>query len=148
MNRNEKRMPSTKPTTPDPNADLNELLDKAISDWKPTEPGDRVAGTVVELREVEGIHSVFPILTLDTGAELVRVACSRSVLEREVRSRDIREGDRLAVQYEGQRTSAAGTGYHGYRVVHRPTVRVDAPRIASVHDDDVPPVDYDDSEVY
>ena len=118
--------------TPDPLAELRNLMDKPVTDWKPEKAGDRVLGIVVELTEVDGQHSRFPVVTLDVGDALARVACGRSVLESEIRSRDIREGDQLGIIYEGEKLTVNGAKtYHSYRVVHRPASRTEPPRIAS-----------------
>ncbi len=94
---------------------------------------------MVELATGDGSFGEYPIVTVDAGDELVSIACHRSVLQREIRGRDVRLGDALGVEYLGEQQTRGGTKYFAYRVVHVPDDRADPepPRIPSVHDDEL-----------
>ena len=104
--------------TADPLARLRALMAMDIEDWNPQRDGEQVLGVVVELDEVEGNFGVFPVVTLQDGDRLVRVAGRRTVLADEIRKRDIAVGDQVGITYDGLRTAQSGTQYYAYRVIH------------------------------
>lgn len=114
--------------------EMRGILDRDRRRFDDRQPGAMVAGTVVDVREVEGTFSRYLLVTVDDGTELVELHCGRSVLANELGGRDVRPGDLLGVKYDGPKVSRSGTQFHGYTVVHRPAS--EAERIRSVHDAD------------
>jgi hypothetical protein len=103
-----------------------------------------VIGTVAELTEAESEYGTFPVLMIDTGDKLVRVACARTKPRNEVLGRDIRKGDVVGIQYLGEGKTRNGGKFHDYRIHHEaaePNAEPNAepPRIPSMLDE--PPVD-------
>lgn len=112
------------------------LLDMEVVQFDHKNAGEKVVGEVVELSEIEGKFGVSPLLTLEDRGKLVRVICGATVLKNEILGRDVRIGDVLGIEYQGEQIGRDGTKYQGYRVVHIPSESRpnNAPRIASVRD--------------
>ena len=128
-------------SVPNPVEQLRDRMSRPLVRFDHSELGASAVGTVVELAEGDGEFGSFPIVTIDTGSELVSIVCARSVLRREVLGRDIRIGDAFAIEYLGEDKTAKGTKFHNYRVGHVASDRKpEPPRIPSLHDDE-PPVD-------
>src|SRR5580765_8032573 len=89
------------PTVPNPVDVLRDRMSRPLVKFDHSTPGTRCVGTVVELAEGDGEYGTFPIVTIDTGTELVSIVCARSVLRREILGRDIRLGDALGVEFLG-----------------------------------------------
>jgi homogentisate 1,2-dioxygenase len=116
-------------------AKMRDLLSRPHVRFDDSEAGAAVVGVVVDVREVDGAHSRYTLLTIDAdGDELVDVHCGRSVLANEVGSRDVRPGDLFGVRYQGEKVGRGGKTYHSYAVAHQ--AANDAPRVPTVHDDE------------
>lgn len=101
-------------------AEMVNVIDRDHERWEPAE-GDKVAGQVADIQQVEGKFGPFTVLTIDAvDGRLVDVSCFRNVLANEVARRDVRVGDLLVIKYEGLKTSNTGATYHAYSMVHRP----------------------------
>lgn len=85
--------------------------------WRPN-PGDRIAGTVVDIAATDGGYGVYPIVTLKTSGGEVAVHAFHTVLRRELARRRPSVGDDLEITYLGKQKAkgAQDRGYDGYRV--------------------------------
>jgi hypothetical protein len=99
--------------------DILDRLDKDYAPgWKP-EPGDKVAGVVVERSQRDGGFGMYPIITVrqDSGAEIA-IHASSTVIQNEVTAQDPQPGDQIGVLYQGEKTAKDGRStYHAYRVI-------------------------------
>jgi hypothetical protein len=126
-------------------ARMRATLAKPQLEFDQTEPGSSVVGVVVELNEAESEFGVFPVLLVDDGEALMRVACARTKIRNAILGHDVRVGDAIAIAYLGKSKTAKGVEFHDYRFHHEPAdPRPEPPRIPSV--EDVPPVDEFDPE--
>lgn len=103
------------------NADLLEQLDKEPergNEWKPTEEGETVCGTVTAFEHPKTKDGRFlPIVVLDTEEGSTRVAVLHAVLRNELTEREVQVGDRIAIRFVGKRTAEkSGREYVAYRV--------------------------------
>ena len=85
--------------------------------WRP-EPGDTVAGEVVDINETNGGYGPYYILTIHDGhGEEVDVHAFHTVLRNELARRNVQIGDSLEITYLGRVSGGRGAGgYDHYRV--------------------------------
>jgi hypothetical protein len=127
---------------------MEQRLDFEPDPWDP-EPGDKVAGEVVQVQRYESKFTgeEYPVVDLVTDADTlagVRIYGSRTVLGNELDRLQPQPGDRLAVKYVGM-VENKGVEYHSYRVV-LDRAQPAPPRLAVVPppvmaDDEPPPPD-------
>jgi hypothetical protein len=113
---------------------MEQRLDFDPDPWDP-EPGDKVAGEVVQVQRYDSKFTGedYPVVDLLTDPDTlagVRVYGSRTVLGNELDRLQPQPGDRLAVKYAGM-VENKGVEYHSYRVVLDRT-QPPAPRLAVV----------------
>lgn|SRR5512133_960599 len=125
---------------------MEQRLDFEPDPWDP-EPGDKVAGEVVQVQRYDSKFTgeEYPVVDLLTDPDTlagVRIYGSRTVLGNELDRLQPQPGDRLAVKYLGL-IENKGVEYHSYRVV-LDRVQPAAPRLAVVPSvamaDDEPPL--------
>ena len=93
--------------------------------WRP-EPGDKVAGDVLEVVVLDRGWGPYPCLTLKTLDGEVSVHAFHDVLRKELAKRRPKIGDHLEITYNGKKESAgSASGYHSYRVVGGQSQEVD-----------------------
>lgn len=127
---------------------MEQRLDFEPDPWDP-EPGDKVAGEVVQIQRYDSKFTgeEYPVVDLVTDPDTlagVRIYGSRTVLGNELDRLAPQPGDRLAVKYVGM-VENKGVEYHSYRVVLDRTQPA-APRLAVVPpvataEDEPPPPD-------
>jgi hypothetical protein len=127
---------------------MEQRLDFEPDPWDP-EPGDKVAGEVVQVQRYDSKFTgeEYPVVDLFTDPDTlagVRIYGSRTVLGNELDRLQPQPGDRLAVKYGGL-IENKGVEYHSYRVV-LDRVQPAPPRLAAVPpvttaDDEPPPPD-------
>jgi hypothetical protein len=113
---------------------MEQRLDFEPEPWDP-EPGDKVAGEVVQVQRFDSKFTgeEYPVVDLLTDADTlagVRIYGSRTVLGNELDRLQPQPGDRLAVKYVGM-VENKGVEYHSYRVV-LDRVQPAPPRLAVV----------------
>jgi hypothetical protein len=112
-----KPMPQLHPLVPAGEFDLSALLKhEPPTRWSP-EPGEGVEGTVVKIVETKSFGSTAPVLflLLDDGRYLT-IRCAGVVLRRHLDENRPAPGDRVAVVFDGMRTSeSSGREYASYR---------------------------------
>jgi hypothetical protein len=91
---------------------LDDLDKQYAPAWKP-EPGDKVAGIVVDQSEWDAGFGRYPILTLRTEEGEIAIHAFHEVLQSELARIAPKEGDLLGVKYVGKDPDK---GYHRYRV--------------------------------
>ena len=93
--------------------DLLSRVENFPESWRP-EPGDRLAGKVVEIDERDGGFGPYPVVTIETedGTE-VTAHLFHTVARRELARQRPEVGDRIAIKYFGRRGDA---NYESYRV--------------------------------
>jgi hypothetical protein len=121
-------MPHLHPLIPPGPFDLATLLEfEPPTRWRP-EPEEKVLGELVRIAEKTSFGRAAPTLYLlvppderdDPSARYLTVRASGVVLRGALDELKPRDGERLAVKFEGMRTSAAGHQYAMYRMaVHR-----------------------------
>jgi hypothetical protein len=126
---------------------MEQRLDFEPEPWDP-EPGDKVAGEVVQIQRYDSKFTgeEYPVVDLLTDPDTlagVRIYGSRTVLGNELDRLQPQPGDRLAVKYLGLMKAGTPDEYHGYRVV-LDRIQPAPPRLAVVGpataaDDEPPP---------
>lgn len=91
--------------------------------WRWEQAGDGVEGTIITIssRIHDNHPEGYPIVTVrqDNGEDLA-IHAMATVLKNEFNDAGLRVGDRLAVIYDGQKTSRAGRNFNAFRVAHQP----------------------------
>src|SRR5690242_5658416 len=82
--------------------------------WPP-EPGDKIAGTIVEINERDAGWDPYPVVTLQVEDNQVAIHAFHTVLQRELAKVRPEVGDAISVAYRGKKTSGSGTTYHAYK---------------------------------
>jgi hypothetical protein len=105
------------------NQPLDELLEAVGRDqvtWQPENPGDQIAGTVVELTELDTEYGRAPVVVvLEPSGREVRVLGFGAVLQRAIYTSSVQPGDLFAARYLGKTQGKTGRPYSDYRVVVR-----------------------------
>lgn len=72
--------------------------------WRPQNPGDAVAGEVIDASARDGGFGTYVVLTIrrDDGAE-TDIHCFHSVLQAELRKKAVQIGDHITITYLGAR---------------------------------------------
>lgn len=112
---------SNVPNTPDD--DQNELdairanLGRDVSEWEP-EVGDIVVGHIADIEYVDTDKGAFPVVHVrDDNDAIVKVACGRSRLKKQLVRMKAQVGDAVGFRYEGKKAAKrGGNDYHEYRV--------------------------------
>lgn len=102
--------------------DLAAMLAKpAAIPWVPN-PGDAVAGTVVDIQTAESEYGEYPLIELDTGSKNLSIHAYHSTLQREIERRNVKTGDKLAIAFLGEKASKTKghNPFYRYRVIHTP----------------------------
>lgn len=106
--------------TPNKFAALIEAADRTTENWIPQDPGDLVAGTVLETGTIESSFGLAPTVTLLTEDDReLRAAGFGAVLGRALASPLIEPGDLLVIKYVSDETTVSGAIYKLFKVVHR-----------------------------
>lgn len=99
--------------------------------WQPN-PGDKIAGEVVEKSTANaGGYGDYPMLVLKrANGERTAVHAFHQVLQNELERHSVRTGDRIAIKFEGEmnfKTPQQGKGekFSAYRVVVDPRRRAE-----------------------
>jgi hypothetical protein len=126
-------------------ARVRALMEKPLEDFDQSTAGTNVAGEVVEMGEAESEFGTFPVITVDDGTRLVRIACARTKVRNWVYGHDVRVGDVIALTYLGQRPMKNGKKFHDFRCHHDPAEKpAEPPRLVSAEAlDEEPPYDED-----
>jgi hypothetical protein len=101
---------------------MQEQLDvQGAKGWKPNE-GDTIIGAVVAVTVSNpGEFGIYPIITLATDNGMVNVHAFHNVLKNRFLEKRPAKGERVAIQYQGERTPKnprrPGQTYHAYSVV-------------------------------
>jgi hypothetical protein len=105
--------------------DLLNQVDRDVVGWLPN-PGDKIAGTVVDITMATSRWGAYPLVTLETSSgKLIAIHCFHTVLKNEV-GRKIEQdrlnvGDLMAVAYRGEGDAKEGReAANMYRVAIRP----------------------------
>lgn len=101
-----KPMPQLHPLVPPGEFDLQTLLEHdPPTRWSP-EPGEGIEGDVVKIVETKAFGSTAPVLfvLLDDG-QLLTIRCGGVVLKGHLQERKPAPGDRVAIRFNGMRTS-------------------------------------------
>lgn len=101
-----KPMPQLHPLVPPGDFDLMALLaHEPPTRWSP-EPGDGIEGEVVKLTESKAFGTTAQVLflLLDDG-QLLTIRCGGVVLKGQLREHQPAPGDRVALRFNGMRTS-------------------------------------------
>jgi hypothetical protein len=85
-------------------ARVKALAAKPLIEFDDKTPGSSVAGVVIEIEEATSDFGVFPVVTLDDGKRLVRVAAARSNVRKFILEHDVPRGDVLGIEYLARRT--------------------------------------------
>ena len=87
-----------------------------MSGWRP-EPGDTVAGEVVDADRIEGTYEPYIVLSIATiGGEVTEVHCFHQTLARQLKKHSVQVGDRISITYVGRAGDDPKDAYI-YRVV-------------------------------
>src|SRR5580765_3085478 len=96
--------------------DLLARLDAPSAEaWIPEAEGDTLVGRVVARSSRDAGYGPYPILTVRTDAgETWAFHATGTVLEGKVEELDPRPGGRLAVRFDGTKTSKSGSAYKAW----------------------------------
>jgi hypothetical protein len=122
-----------------PSDDLEARLDRDDAPiWHP-QPGDRLIGEVIEMTWREGDYGIHPFIVMrDDNGDETAVRTSATVLRNGLQRQRVQVGDRVALQYRGERKSQSGRStYHDYRVLK--TQRADGDFWAQADEEGNPP---------
>lgn len=90
----------------------------AVSDekaWYET-PGGRVKGKIVDITVGSGNYGPYPLLSIDTGGEVVDVHAFDTVIRKELALRKPRIGDPIDITYVGKSKEGTGRNGQGYKM--------------------------------
>lgn len=112
---------STVPNTPD--SDQNPLdairanLARDVTDWDP-QPNDSVVGFIHQVEYIDTDKGTFPVMHVRNEAGgIVKVACGRSRLKKQLVRLKAQAGDAVGILYAGKvAAKKGGNDYHEYRV--------------------------------
>lgn len=105
--------------------DLIQQLDESRHEYAPKwmpEPGDVLAGTIVERSEVHGQHSTYTAYTVEQeDGQQFAIHATRKVLQEDLVG--AAPGERIAVRYNGLRKSKGEHSYYSYDVARGPVMQ-------------------------
>lgn len=112
---------SNVPNTPDD--DQNPLdairanLARDVTDWDP-KPNDSVVGFIHLVEYIDTDKGTFPVMHVrDEAGAIVKVACGRQSLKKQLVRLKAQVGDAVGILYEGKvAAKKGGNDYHEYRV--------------------------------
>ncbi len=131
---------------------VSDSLDKNFAPaWRPN-PGDKLIGRVIELREREGQYGRYPIVTVRTAAgDELAVHAFHEVLSTELAQVAPAVGDEIGIKYLGKhperdyhqyrvRRAGGAAGFHwsAYGEAAEPAATSEIPTAGTEEDDDAP----------
>jgi len=106
--------------TADPLAELLDAVGRDSVTWQPEQPGDQVAGVVVEVTDIVTEYGQSPVVVvLEPDGREVRVLGFGAVMQRAIYQSAIEPGDLFAARFLGRHQGKTGRPYADYKVVVR-----------------------------